>query len=94
MPNLPPPFTSSLARFKTELTQGADTGAISTTVDPSVAAAYWGQVDGAEDTAGDGSGWEYPCGATLPDFNLYMDGQVVTLAGGLLAWADAGQGES
>ena len=56
-------------------------------VDPSVAAAYWGQISGAVDTsaAQDGSGWTFPCGTQLPDFDVIFNGATVTVPNALIA---------
>lgn len=76
--------------FSSKITFATDTGAVTTAVDTSIASAYWAQVDGAFDAVGDGSGWEYPCGAMLPDFNLYVNGQTIALPGSVLAWTTGG----
>ena len=57
-------------------------------VDPSVASAYWSQVQGAVDasTNQDGSLWQYPCGSTVPDFTMNINGNQVTLTGDKVAW--------
>ncbi|KAL8831192.1 MAG: hypothetical protein Q9191_001004 [Dirinaria sp. TL-2023a] len=64
-----------------------DTGGETMGVDPSVAAAYWGQVSGAVDSsaAQDGSGWNFPCGTQLPDFGVIFNGATVTIPNALIA---------
>ena len=60
-------------------------------MDFSVAQAYWAQVDGAVDTAGDGSAFTHPCDATLPDFSFYVNGNQLTIPGHLLTGYDSGK---
>lgn len=45
------------------------------------------QVDGAVDTSVnlDGSGWQFPCGSGLPDFNMWLNGNQITIPGSLFA---------
>lgn len=71
-----------------------DTGSTSTLVDFSVAQAYWAQVDGAVDTAGDGSAFTHPCNAALPDFGFYVNGNLLTIPGHLLTGFESGNSKT
>ena len=64
-----------------------DTGSAYLEVDPTVAAAYCGQVAGAVDASAavDGSGRQFPCGTPLPDFPMNFNGNTVTIPNAGLA---------
>lgn len=58
----------------------ADTGTTLLLADPAVAQAYYSQVDGAQDDQQQG-GFTFPCNAELPDLQLDVGGNMATVKG-------------
>ncbi|KAI1463796.1 penicillopepsin [Daldinia caldariorum] len=58
----------------------ADTGTTLLLADPAVAKAYYAQVDGAVDDEQQG-GFTFPCDATLPDLQIDVGGNMATVKG-------------
>ncbi|KAI0376296.1 acid protease [Hypomontagnella monticulosa] len=58
----------------------ADTGTTLLLADPAVAQAYYAQVDGAQDDQQQG-GFTFPCNAQLPDLQLDVGGNMATVKG-------------
>lgn len=83
-----------LCQIRSELITFLDTGGVATSVNTSIASAYWGQVDGAQEISWTGfNGWAYPCGASLPDFKLYSNANTISLGGDVVAWEVPASGE-
>lgn len=51
------------------------------TVDPSIAKAYWAQVQGVTDSSGTGSNYAFPCSTSLPDFSFSVGGVTSIIPG-------------
>ena len=71
----------------------ADTGTSLLYLPSNVVSAYYAQVQGASQDKSAG-GYVYPCGATLPDFNVAIGGKTFTVPGSYIDYAPVSAGSS
>ena len=66
----------------------ADTGTSLLLLPDDVVDAYWGAVNGAQNSQSDG-GYIFPCDATLPDLTLQIEGYAAVVPGSYMNYAPA-----
>lgn len=80
------------AASSTPITGIADTGTTLLYLPTAIVEAYYGEIDGADNSATDG-GWVFPCDATIPDFSFSIGGSLsLTIPASYLNYEPNGDG--
>ncbi|PSR80571.1 aspartic proteinase, partial [Coniella lustricola] len=79
-------YARTVTLTDTTITGIADTGTTLLMLPDEIIAAYYAQVDGAEDSTQEG-GYIFPCDSTLPDFSFGVGDGVITVPGSYINWA-------